>query len=138
MVGILVHGNNHFILSGAAPSEAQAPALTGHWSLVQIVDRKTTAFGPWEIRGKEFRQNPEWAMMVPGDRHPWKGFAELLAELASRGGRIKKCSRGSWVELRTIARVFPRRYSFSTRTRPDGRLPLLQRPGLGRLLRANR
>jgi putative ABC transport system permease protein len=36
MVGILVHGNNHFILSGPAPDEATALALACHWSIIQI------------------------------------------------------------------------------------------------------
>jgi len=36
MVGILVHGNNHFILSGPLPDEAAALALAlaRHWSIV--------------------------------------------------------------------------------------------------------
>jgi len=36
MVGILVHGNNHFILSGPLPDRAAALALVRHWSLIQI------------------------------------------------------------------------------------------------------
>ena len=36
MVGILVHGNNHFILSGPTPDEATALALAWHWSIIQI------------------------------------------------------------------------------------------------------
>jgi hypothetical protein len=34
MVGILVHGNNHFILPGPLPEEAAALALVRHWSIV--------------------------------------------------------------------------------------------------------
>lgn len=36
MIGILVHGNNHFILSGPAPDERDALALARHFSLIQI------------------------------------------------------------------------------------------------------
>jgi hypothetical protein len=36
MVGILVHGNNHFILSGPVPDDASALALAHHWSITQI------------------------------------------------------------------------------------------------------
>ena len=64
MVGILVHGNNHFILSGPAPDEAFALALARHWSIVQIGETKSPSFGQWEIRSEEFRENLEWAVIV--------------------------------------------------------------------------
>jgi|ERR1035437_1263722 hypothetical protein len=67
MVGILVHGNNHFILSGPLPDEAAALALVRHWSIVQIGEAKSSSFGQWQIRSKEFRENLEWAVIVPGD-----------------------------------------------------------------------
>jgi hypothetical protein len=96
MVGILVHGNNHFILSGSPPNEAEALALTRHWSVIQIGGAKSATFGRWEIRAKEFRENLEWAVVVPGDREISTGAAELLAELAGRGLAAKKCTRGCW------------------------------------------
>ena len=78
MVGILVHGNNHFILSGPVPDEAVALALARHWSIIQIGETKSPSFGQWEIRSKEFRENLEWAVIVPGDREPSQGVVELL------------------------------------------------------------
>src|SRR5258706_2072799 len=48
MVGILVHGNNHFILSGPLPDEAAALALVRHWSIVQIGEAKSSSFGQWQ------------------------------------------------------------------------------------------
>jgi hypothetical protein len=36
MVGILVHGDNHFIVRGPLPDRAAAQALVRHWSLIQI------------------------------------------------------------------------------------------------------
>jgi len=96
MVGILVHGNNHFILSGPAPNEAEAVALARHWSVIQIGSAKSATFDRWEIRDKEFRENLEWAVVVPGDREMSPGAAELLAELTARGVAIEKCSRGCW------------------------------------------
>ena len=96
MVGILVHGNNHFILSGPAPNEAEALALAHHWSLIQISEAKSAIFERWEIRAKEFRENLKWAVVVPGDRQISPGAAELLAEMASRGIAIERCSRGCW------------------------------------------
>jgi hypothetical protein len=53
MVGILVHGNNHFILSGPLPDEAATLALARHWSIVQIGEAKSSSFGQWQIRSKE-------------------------------------------------------------------------------------
>jgi hypothetical protein len=96
MVGILVHGNNHFILSGPPPDEEAALALARHWSLVQIGDEKLPAPEPWQIRTKEFRENLEWAIVVPGDRETSPGVVELLAELSARGVAIHRCSRGCW------------------------------------------
>jgi hypothetical protein len=89
MVGILVHGNNHFILRGPPPDEADALRLTRYWSLIQIGVEKSQSFGPWEIRAKEFRENLEWAVMLPGDRDISPGVAQLLGELAGRGIEIR-------------------------------------------------
>lgn len=96
MVGILVHGNNHFILSGPLPDEANALALARHWSMIQIGDARSPTFEQWEIRTKEFRENLEWAVVVPGDREPSSGVATLLAELSARGIVIHRCSKRSW------------------------------------------
>jgi hypothetical protein len=93
MVGILVHGNNHFILSGPRPDEATALALARHWSLIQIGDSKSQSLDRWQIRTKEFRENLEWAVIVPGDREISPGVSELLAELSARGVAIDRCTR---------------------------------------------
>ena len=96
MVGILVHGNNHFILSGPLPDEATAMALVRYWSIIQIGEAKSSSFGQWEIRSKEFRENLEWAVIVPGDRGVSPGLAQLLGELSARGVTIRKLSNGCW------------------------------------------
>ena len=91
MVGILVHGNNHFILSGPSPDEAAALALLRHWPIVQIGEAKSSSFGQWQIRSKEFRENLEWAVIVPGDR-----------DYLSRSGAITRrtfSSRGNYPEI---------------------------------------
>ncbi|HEY1422533.1 MAG TPA: hypothetical protein VGF20_03705 [Candidatus Acidoferrum sp.] len=90
MVGILVHGNNHYILGGPRPQEAEARALVRYWSVVQIGEAKSRKFAQWEIREKEFRENLEWAVVVPGDRNTSPGVAELLCELAQRGVEIQE------------------------------------------------
>jgi hypothetical protein len=96
MVGILVHGNNHFILSGPVPDDVAALALTRHWSIIQIGEAKSSSFGHWQIRSKEFRENLEWAVIVPGDREASPEVAQLLRELSARGVTIRTLRTGCW------------------------------------------
>ena len=87
MVGILVHGNNHFILSGPAPDEAAALALARHWSIIQIGEAKSSSLGQWEIRSREFRRESG----MGGDR-PWRprDFSRSCA-IAGRTFRSRRC-----------------------------------------------
>jgi hypothetical protein len=94
MVGILVHGDNHFILSGPRPDDATALALVRHWSIIQIGDEKSLSFGQWQIKRKEFRENLEWAVIVPGEAETSPGVAQLLGELSARGVIIQRLSAG--------------------------------------------
>jgi hypothetical protein len=94
MVGILVHGDNHFILSGPEPGEASALALARHWSIIQIGDQKSLSFEQWQIRTKEFRENLEWAVVIPGDKGTSPEVSQLLAELSARGIAVRKIDRG--------------------------------------------
>jgi hypothetical protein len=94
MVGILVHSDNHFILSGPEPDEASALALARHWSIIQIGDPKSLSFEQWQIRTKEFRENLEWAVVVPGDGEVSPAVSQLLAELSARGIAVRKFDRG--------------------------------------------
>lgn len=96
MVGILVHGNNHFILSGPLPDDATSLALVRHWSIIQIGEAKSSSFGQWQIRNREFRENLEWAVVVPDDREVSPGVALLLGELSARGVTIHRLCTGCW------------------------------------------
>jgi hypothetical protein len=94
MVGILVHGNNHFILGGPAPDGAEAAALARHWSIIQIGKEKSLRFGDWEIRTKEFREDLEWAVVTAGgDGDISSGVQQMLRELAARGVEIHDYSK---------------------------------------------
>lgn len=84
-IGILVHGDNHFIVRGPMPSRAIALALVRHWSVIQIGAVTPPSLEPWSISMREFRENLQWAVVVPGDSGPSAAVAELLAELAARG-----------------------------------------------------
>jgi hypothetical protein len=85
MVGILVLGNNHFIVHGPLPDRETALALARHWSLIQIGRTTPIALQPWSISTREFRENLEWAVVVPGDGEVTPAVWQLLEELSARG-----------------------------------------------------
>jgi hypothetical protein len=89
-----VHGDNHFILSGPPPDDANAVEMARHWSIVQIGGEKSGKFGKWEIRTKEFRENLEWAVIVPADTEMSAGIVKLLSEISERGVEIRYCRVG--------------------------------------------
>lgn len=85
MLGILVHGDNHFIVRGPLPGRDVALDLARHWSVIQI-DRKTPPeLDPWRISSKEYRESLEWAVLVPGDGAISPAVSQLLNELSGRG-----------------------------------------------------
>lgn len=96
MVGILLHGNNHFILSGPAPNAASALAIARHFSLIQIGEPISLSYEKWQIRDQEFRENLEWAVIVKGDRDISRGAAQLLEELSARGITVQECKGSCW------------------------------------------
>jgi len=96
MVGILVHGDNHFIVRGPLPGRSVAMALARHWSLIQI-DRKTPPeLDQWRISPKEYRENLVWAVIVPGSGDISPAVSQLLRELSERGILIHDAQFGCW------------------------------------------
>jgi len=85
MVGILVHGDNHFIVQGPLPDRDDAAALVRHWSLIQIGAITPPALGQWNIITRALRENLEWAMVIPGDGDISPAVTQLLDELSARG-----------------------------------------------------
>jgi hypothetical protein len=85
MVGILVHGDNHFIVRGPLPDHDSALELVRHWSVINIGTATPALLDRWQIVTKEFRENLEWAVVVPGEREPSSAVQTLLHELAARG-----------------------------------------------------
>jgi hypothetical protein len=96
MVGILVHGDNHFIVRGPLPNRATALALVRHWSRIQIGGTTPRTLQPWQITSREFRENLEWAVVVPGDGEVSDAVAQLLRELAARGVVVHDSRRDDW------------------------------------------
>jgi hypothetical protein len=93
MLGILVHGDNHFILSGPMPDDTSAARMARHWSIVQIGGEKSARFEEWEIRTKEFRENLEWAVIVPSESEISARVSKLLEEISARGIQIRECRK---------------------------------------------
>ena len=89
MVGILVHGDNHFIVRGPAPDRASALALVQHWSVIQIGQTTPASLEGWQISTREFRENLEWAAVVPDRSEASPAVAQLLDELSERGIAIQ-------------------------------------------------
>jgi hypothetical protein len=85
MVGILVCGSNHFIVRGPRPDRETALGLARYWSVIEIGRVEKTEYAAWRISTKEFREDLEWAVIVPGDGDTSPAVVELLTELAARG-----------------------------------------------------
>jgi len=94
MVGILVHGDNHFIVRGPLPDGETALALVRQWSVIQIGGATPPALAEWQIVIREFRENLEWAVIVPADTEISPVVTTLLDELAARGVTIRHTMLG--------------------------------------------
>ncbi|MGD0620106.1 MAG: hypothetical protein ABSB67_20885 [Bryobacteraceae bacterium] len=98
MTGILVHGDNHFIARGPLPDREAALALVRHWSLIQIGATTPSPLDQWQIVSREFRENLEWAVIVPGDGEISSAVTQLLDELSARGITIHHSLLGPWTD----------------------------------------
>jgi hypothetical protein len=96
MVGILVHGDNHFIVRGPLPNREVALALARHWSLIQIGVTTPPSLQKWSIVTREFRENLLWAVVVAGDAEVSPAVTTLLQELSARGITIHHSGSDCW------------------------------------------
>ena len=96
MVGILVHGDNHFIVRGPLPDRETALALVRLWSLIEIAAVTPALLDRWRIVSKEFRENLEWAVVVPGEAAISPAVTTLLGELSGRGITIHDSRLDRW------------------------------------------
>jgi hypothetical protein len=96
MAGILVHGDNHFIVRGPLPDRDTALALVRLWSVIEIGAVTPSALDQWRIVSKEFRENLEWAVVVPGEAAISPAVTTLLDELSARGITIHESRLGPW------------------------------------------
>lgn len=96
MVGILVHGDNHFIVRGPLPTREMALELARYWSVIQIGRRTPVWLEPWRISSREFREDLEWAVVVPGEGQLSPAITQLLQELSTRGIVIHDAGSHCW------------------------------------------
>ena len=96
MLGILVHGDNHFIVDGPVPDREAALALAKHWTLINIAGITSESLRQWQIISRAFRENLEWAVVVPGEGETSPAVAKLLEELSARGIAIHDSRSGLW------------------------------------------
>jgi hypothetical protein len=104
VIGILVIGDNHFIVRGPRPSHRTALALAREWSVIQIGSNThsaplargqagrpvlRSALAAWTISTREFRENLEWAIAIADEGLPSPAVAQLLDELRARGIEIE-------------------------------------------------
>jgi hypothetical protein len=96
MIGILVCGNNHFIVSGPPPNRAAAAALVRQWTVIQIgqigqIEQTTPlSLQIWSIVTRAYREDLAWAVLVPGEGEVSPAVAQLLKELSARGIAIRE------------------------------------------------
>ena len=87
-VGLLVHGDNHFVVRGPRPSREDALALVRYWSVIRIGETMPEELRAWTISTREFRENLQWAVIARGDGCRNPAVSQLLHELSARGVRI--------------------------------------------------
>jgi hypothetical protein len=73
-----------------------ALALARHWSLIQIDQKTPVALQRWSISTREFRENLEWAVVVPRDGEIAPAVAQVLDELLARGITVHDSCVGDW------------------------------------------
>lgn len=88
MLGILVDGGNHWIVSGPCPDAEQARWLIRQWSVIQI--GKPPAVNGWEICTKAFREDLQWAVAGTNPEPHSAAVVQLLAELSARGVAVRQ------------------------------------------------
>jgi hypothetical protein len=96
MLGILVHGDNHFVVRGPLPDHNSALALVRHWSLIQIGRSTPPALNSWRISTQEFRENLQWVVIVPATTKISPAVETLLDELRARGIKIHDAALEFW------------------------------------------
>jgi len=89
MIGILVCGDNHFIVEGSEPDRAAAIAIVRHWTVIQIGQTTPPSLQKWSIVMRAFREDLAWAVVVQGEGEITLAITQLLKEVSVRGIQIR-------------------------------------------------
>ena len=88
-LGLLVYGDNHLVLRGPRPAQAEAREIVAHFglSLAQIRPQpdRSGEFRKWRISLREFREELAWAVVLPAGTTISPAVRQLLDELVARG-----------------------------------------------------
>lgn len=95
-VGILVIGDNHFIVRGPLPNREVAHALARHWSVIQIGAATPPSLKEWSIVVREFRENLQWAVVISGDTEISPAVTTLIEQMSQRGITIHHSRFDNW------------------------------------------
>lgn len=96
MLGLIVCGDNHFLIRAPQPSAAEAKALVRRWTFPSIDDLLGLSAplpGQYRISTKEFREDITWALVLPSLEPHSPAIAQLLGELIARGVPITNVDR---------------------------------------------
>ncbi len=87
-LGLLVYGDNHLVLRGPRPAQAEAQQIVAHFglSLAQIRAQpdRSGEFRDWRVSLREFREELAWAVVLPAGTTVSPAVRQLLDELAAR------------------------------------------------------
>ncbi len=81
-------GDNHFLVRGVKLEREMAQYLVRRWTFPSVEDAlglTPPVPGDWKITTKEFREDIEWVIVLPGEGEHTDAVKQLLEELAARG-----------------------------------------------------
>jgi hypothetical protein len=88
VLGLIVCGDNHFLIRAPQPSAAEARALVRRWTFPSVADLlgQSPPLPPqYQISTREFRENITWALVLSSPEPHSPAVAQLLSELIQRG-----------------------------------------------------
>jgi hypothetical protein len=89
-LGLIVFGEDHFLIRGPQPDPATARELVRRWIFPGLDDLlgKTALLPDWRITTREFREDISWAIQMERQQPASPAVQQLLNEIAGRGVEI--------------------------------------------------
>ncbi|WP_031498445.1 hypothetical protein [Bryobacter aggregatus] len=87
-LGLIVSGEDHFLVRGPACSVEMARTLVRRWTFLtpeDLLGLSPPIPSEWKITTKEFREDIAWAIVLPAATEHTPAVAQLVAELRARG-----------------------------------------------------